>query len=103
MGKEFFRSMEIEPLADRILVERPPLLKSGSIIIPDQAQRRHASLRCTVKAVGKGCELGLQRGEQVIISPYGGKWLDEAGNPVEAPENAVLFVLSEEDVIARIK
>ena len=73
--------MNIQPLADRVLITPAPAEeKIGGIIIPDTAKEK--PLRGTVKAVGKGTkdeEMILKEGDTVLYGKYAGTELEIEG------------------------
>ena len=73
--------MNIQPLADRVLIlPAPAEEKIGGIIIPDTAKEK--PLRGTVKAVGKGTkdeEMILKEGDTVLYGKYAGTELELDG------------------------
>lgn len=92
----------MKPLFARVLLKRKRFDKSaGGIIIPGDAQKRLASLRCTVVALGPTCECDLKPGDEVLIGIHAGTWVNEDGSPVTEPEKAEFFVCQEEDVILK--
>jgi co-chaperonin GroES (HSP10) len=93
----------IQPLGDRILLKRNVAEKVGSILLPDDAQKRLAKLRCEVIRCGPACEWGLRPGDEVIIGQYAGTWLTEEGSPVVEAEEAFFYICGEADIIAVIR
>jgi co-chaperonin GroES (HSP10) len=93
------------PLFDRVLLRRKVAEKIGNLFIPKDAQKRHASLRCEVVLLGPDCALQgkLKPGEQVLISRYGGDWLNKDGKPITDAEEAEYFVVGERDLICVFK
>jgi len=73
--------MNIQPLADRVLIlPAPAEEKIGGIIIPDTAKEK--PLRGTVKAVGQGTkdeEMILKEGDTVLYGKYSGTELELDG------------------------
>lgn len=94
--------MEVmEPLGARILLHRSVAKKIGSIYIPDEAAKRHASLRCTVLACGPACEWGLKPGDDVLIGRLAGTWANKDGKPVTDVDEAEYFIVMEDDILVR--
>lgn len=92
----------MKPLFARVLLKRKRFDKSaGGILIPSDAQKRLASLRCTVVALGPTCECDLKPGDEVLIGIHAGTWVNEDGSPVTEPEKAEYFVCGEEDIILK--
>ena len=92
----------MKPLFARVLLKRKPATTSrGGIILPDDAQKRYASLRCTVVALGDNCELKgtLEPGDEVLIGIHAGTWINANGDPVFKPEDAEFFIAQEEDLL----
>lgn len=93
------------PLFDRVLLRRQTAQHIGSIIVPKEAQKRYASLRCTVVLLGPDCALraGIQPGDEVLISRYGGDWLNKDGKPITDADEAEYFIVQEKDLICVFK
>ena len=89
--------MNIQPLADRVLIlPAPAEEKIGGIIIPDTAKEK--PLRGTVKAVGKGTkdeEMILKEGDTVLYGKYAGTELELDGEKY--------LIMRQSDVLAVIK
>lgn len=89
--------MNIQPLADRVLiVPAPAEEKIGGIIIPDTAKEK--PLRGTVKAAGRGTkdeEMLLKEGDQVLYGKYAGTELEYEGEKY--------LIMRQSDVLAVIK
>lgn len=89
--------MNIQPLADRVLISPAPVEeKIGGIIIPDTAKEK--PLQGTVVAVGEGKkdeEMILKPGDNVLYGKYAGQELDYMGEKY--------LVMHQKDVIAIIK
>ena len=75
------RTMNIRPLADRVLVlPAPAEEKIGGIIIPDTAKEK--PLHGTIVAAGKGTkdeEMVLKEGDEVLYGKYSGTELEYDG------------------------
>ncbi len=88
--------MNIQPLADRVLIlPAPAEEKIGGIIIPDTAKEK--PLRGTVKAVGKGTkdeEMILKEGDTVLYGKYAGTELELDGEKY--------LIMRQSDVLAVI-
>lgn len=99
----------MQPLFRRVLLEREPAEKRGSIFIPKAAQLRHATLRCKVVAIGPDVndtectKTVIEVGDEVIIGKHAGAWLDAEGSPVEDPEMTKYYIIQDEDILMRIK
>ena len=96
--------MNIRPLHDRVLVKRLELEEQvrGGIIIPDTAKEKPQ--QGTVLAVGPGkrseqsgeiIPLGIEVGQTVLYSKYGGTEVTVAGDEV--------LVLNARDVLAIVE
>ena len=89
--------MNIQPLADRVLIlPAPAEEKIGGIIIPDTAKEK--PLRGTVKAVGQGTkdeEMVVKVGDQVLYGKYSGTELEYEG--------VKYLMMRQSDVLAILK
>lgn len=92
----------MKPLFARVLLERPRADKIGSIHVPEESQRRLATLRCKVIAVGDQCEPEIEElvGKEVLIGRFAGDWIHLEGVPgmPEDPEKE-FFICQEEDIL----
>lgn len=89
--------MNIQPLADRVLV-KPALAeeKIGGIIIPDTAKEK--PLQGEVVAVGNGTkdeEMVLKAGDTVLYGKYSGTELEHEGEK--------FLIMRQSDVLAVLK
>jgi len=92
--------MNVQPLADRILVRRleEAEMKKGGIIIPDTAKEKPQE--CEVVAVGPGrmteegkrVALEVKKGDRVLIGKYSGTDVKLLGDE--------FVILREDDVLA---
>ncbi|MBR4552830.1 MAG: co-chaperone GroES [Bacteroidaceae bacterium] len=90
--------MNIQPLADRVLIKPAPAEEKtvGGIIIPDTAKEK--PLQGTVLAVGKGTkdeEMVLKENDLVLYGKY-------SGTEVEL-EGEKYLIMRQSDVLAVIK
>ena len=90
--------MNIQPLADRVLIEPTPAEETtmSGIIIPDSAKEK--PLKGTVLATGKGTkdeEMVLNEGDTVLYGKY-------AGTEIEL-EGKKYLIMRQSDVLAVIK
>ncbi|MCD8202319.1 MAG: co-chaperone GroES [Prevotella sp.] len=89
--------MNIQPLADRVLVQPAAAEeKIGGIIIPDTAKEK--PLHGTIVAVGNGTkdeEMILKAGDQVLYGKYSGTELEYEG--------VKYLMMRQSDVLAIIK
>ncbi|MDE6485170.1 MAG: co-chaperone GroES [Duncaniella sp.] len=75
--------MNIQPLADRVLIEPTPVeeVTMSGIIIPDSAKEK--PLRGTVLATGNGTkdeEMVVKKGDNVLYGKYAGTEIELEGN-----------------------
>lgn len=89
--------MNIQPLADRVLVlPAPSEEKVGGIIIPDTAKEK--PLNGTIVAVGEGTKdekMILKEGDNVLYGKYAGTELEY--------ENKKYLMMRQSDVLAIVK
>ncbi len=89
--------MNIQPLADRVLISPAPAEeKIGGIIIPDTAKEK--PLHGVVVAVGEGKkdeEMILKQGDNVLYGKYAGQELEYEGEKY--------LIMRQSDVIAIVK
>ena len=91
------KTMNIQPLADRVLVKPAPAEeKIGGIIIPDTAKEK--PLQGEVVAVGNGTkdeEMVLKAGDTVLYGKYSGTELEHEGEKY--------LIMRQSDVLAVLK
>ncbi len=90
--------MNIQPLADRVLIEPQAAeeVTVGGIIIPDSAKEK--PLKGTVVAVGNGTkdeEMVLKAGDSVLYGKYAGTELELEGKKY--------LIMRQNDVLAILK
>lgn len=90
--------MNIQPLADRVLIEPKAAeeVTVGGIIIPDSAKEK--PLKGTVVAVGNGTkdeEMVLKAGDSVLYGKYAGTELELEGKKY--------LIMRQSDVLAILK
>lgn len=89
--------MNIQPLADRVLVlPAPAEEKVGGIIIPDTAKEK--PLNGTIVAVGEGTKdekMILKEGDNVLYGKYAGTELEYEGKKY--------LIMRQSDVLAIVK
>ena len=89
--------MNIQPLADRVLVlPAPAEEKVGGIIIPDTAKEK--PLNGTIVAVGEGTKdekMILKEGDNVLYGKYAGTELEHEGKKY--------LMMRQSDVLAIVK
>jgi len=96
--------MQLKPLFARVLLERPTFQSSGSIIIPDQAKQRYATLKCRVIDKGPEADESVGIGSMVLIGRHAGAWFSAAGDPVVDTESdeGVFYICQDEDIICEV-
>ncbi|MGI9501954.1 MAG: co-chaperone GroES family protein [Geminicoccaceae bacterium] len=96
--------MKLQPLFARVLLERVRAQQVGSIIIPDSVAERHASLKCRVLDAGPTCEPEIRDliGKHVLIGKNAGTWLSAEGNAVPKADEAVFFMVQEQDILCAV-
>ena len=99
--------MSIKPLYARVLLKREKLNQVGSIIIPDDAAKRHSATLCEVVAVGPDVNTSqanteIRVGSTVLIGEYAGTWINEDGRAVTDPETAEYYLVQDEDILAEV-
>lgn len=87
--------MNIQPLADRVLIEPTPVeeVTMSGIIIPDSAKEK--PLRGTVLAAGNGTkdeEMVVKKGDNVLYGKY-------AGTEIEL-EGTKYLIMRQSDILA---
>jgi len=101
--------MKLQPCYARILLQREKQEKVGSILIPDEAKKRHATTRCQIIGMGPTADRdhpegpkinGLEEGMTVIIGKYAGDWINTEGKMVTNAEDAEYYVIQDVDVLA---
>lgn len=94
---------KLAPFFDRVLLRREKLTKVGSILMPESAKKRMASLKCEIVAVGETVEPSIRVGMTVLIGKYAGDWLNATGDVV-APESdeAEFYICSEKDLLCEV-
>ena len=85
--------MKWEPLFGRVLLERAQL-KTTSIIIPPNAEKRNAPCHGKVLSVGPTADKSITVGDTVIFGVHAGTWL-------KTPDGKELFACQDEDLIAK--
>lgn len=88
----------IKPLFARVLLQRERAKKIGNIILPDDAQRKHAFTKARVIAVGPSADDSIEVGAEVLIGRYAGDWLNEDGSPGQTEDE--YFIVQDEDILA---
>lgn len=92
----------IEPLFARVLLHREKREKIGTIILPENQQKRLSSLKCKVVAKGPGADESIEVGSEVLLGRFAGDWINEDGEPGE-PDVAEYYIAQDEDILAVVK
>ena len=92
----------IKPLFARVLLRREKEEKIGSIILPDDAQKRYASLRCKVLAVGPAADPSIAVGTTVLIGQHAGAWINLKGTP-GLPDGEERYIVQDEDILCEVR
>lgn len=111
-------SESYRPLFGRVLIERDVLKKVGSILIPEEQQKRQAILKGKIIALGETAgwtktynESGQEKvvrsinvGDVVSFGRHAGTWLDKSyGVAKENSDDAAFFLCEDEDLLAVIE
>lgn len=106
------------PLFGRVLLERTLLKKVGSIIIPEEQQKRQAICKGKIVALGETAgwtrsynEQGTEKmarsinvGDTVSFGRHAGTWLDSSyGVAANDKDDAPYFLCQDEDLLAVIE
>ncbi len=94
--------MNIKPLFARVLLERHKVEKIGSIQLPESMAKQQARLKCKVLAVGPHADESIKTGSVVLIGRHAGDWLNTEGKPVSNADDAELFIVQDEDILAEV-
>lgn len=95
----------LKPFGARVLLERRAANQVGSILLPDSAAKRHASLKCRVLETGPACDGTIKPGMDVLIGAHCGTWLDASGTPLSPEQGAKegsLYIVMDEDILAEV-
>jgi co-chaperonin GroES (HSP10) len=96
----------MKPLFARVLLEREKQEKIGSVLLPQDSQKRMAALRCKVIACGPTCEEDIKSlvGKDVLIGRHAGDWINEHGIP-GIPDNGTVerYIVQEEDLLVALE
>lgn len=95
--------MKLEPLFARVLLKREDLAKKGSIIIPDEVQKKHASRKGVVIAKGPEASESIKIKSTVIFAEYSGTWVNSEGSVVAGPEQAEFYLVTDDDILCEVK
>ncbi len=89
--------MALQPLFARVLIKRDGVGKIGSILIPEDAQKRNAQAKGTVVAVGPTCEPEIREliGRTVVFGKYAGEWIKDGDDEV--------YLVQEEDLLGVVE
>lgn len=106
------------PIFGRVLIERDVLKKVGSILIPEEQQKRQAILKGKIVALGETAgwtraydESGQEKmvrtihvGDIVSFGRHAGTWLDKSyGVAKENSDDAAFFLCQDDDLLAVIE
>lgn len=97
-------TVPFNPWFDRVLLKRERRQKVGSIIVPEDAQRRNSRARGEIVAVGDQCMDRTREaiGKTVLFGVHAGAWLD--ANGVEKPaDDADFFICAETDILGDVE
>ena len=92
--------MKIEPLGDKVVVERlePEEVTSGGIVLPDSAKEKPQEGKVVAVGIGRQTESGevvrmsVKKGDRILFTSY-------AGTEVTV-EGKEYLVMPEEDILA---
>ena len=95
--------MNIQPLGDRVLVQRLEAeeIKKGGIIIPESAQEKPMEAKVIALGTGKVLEDGtkvdfeVKKGDRILIGKY-------SGTDIKLDDEEYL-ILSQDDILAIVK
>jgi chaperonin GroES len=95
--------MKIQPLGDRVLVQRLEAaeIKKGGIIIPESAQEKPMEAKIIALGTGKVLEDGtkvkfkIKKGDRILIGKY-------SGTDIKLDDEEYL-ILSQDDILAIVK
>lgn len=104
MGDDFF--VPLRPMFDRVLLKRQKMKQSGSILLPDEAARRHAPNKGEVVAVGPNADPGVKKGSFYVFGAYSGTWINENGTPLPhsdaVSDDAEFYLCVDTDLLAEV-
>ena len=95
--------MRLKPLFARVLLQREKFEKAGSIIIPVDQQKRYASTRCKVLAVGLDADDSIEVGMTVLVGQHAGAWINAEGNPASDNDEEEFFITADEDLLCIVE
>ena len=95
--------MNIQPLGDRVLVQRLDVaeIKKGGIIIPESAQEKPMEAKIIALGTGKVLEDGtkvefeVKEGDRILIGKY-------SGTDIKLEDEEYL-IISQDDILAIVK
>lgn len=90
----------LKPLYARVLLKREEL-KTGSIIVPEEAKARHAPTKGVVIAKGPDADDAVEIGKTYLWGAFAGAWLNKDGTPYTGGEDQY-YVCADEDLIAEV-
>jgi len=107
-----------QPKFARVLIRREVKKQIGSIILPGDSQKRHASCEGVIVALGETAGITesydtdsnsvvlrtLKVGDRVIFGRYSGTWLDATyTGKGEDADDGTLFICQDQDILAVIE
>lgn len=93
----------LKPLFARVLLRRDKLEKVGSILIPNEQQKRYARTRATVIAVGPTADESIKPGMAVLVGQHAGAWINAQGDPAGDTNEEEYFIAQDEDILCEIE
>lgn len=86
--------MKLNPKWEYVILERETEEKIGSIIVPDEYQKRNMDSIGVVQSVGDGAEDWVKGlvGETVVIKQHAGNWMKISGEE--------FFPIHQDDILA---
>lgn len=112
-AEEASNVVKYKPLFGRVLIKREVHEKIGSVLLPDNIQKRHAKCEGVVVDKGPTADESIQIGSRVIFGRHAGTWLDATYGLVRDPsgkavgvsdqDDGTLFLCQDEDILAFIE
>jgi len=94
--------LPLNPLFDRVLLQRPRQTKIGSIHIPEQFAKRNAPTRGMCVATGAACDETIEIGKSYVFGVHAGTWINADGMAVPNDDDGEFFVCVDTDLIAEV-
>lgn len=92
--------MKMRPLFARVLLRREKLARVGSLLVPSDVQKKHATLKCKVIAKGPTADEDVPLGANVLLGRFAGDWINAEGKPVTSEDDDEFFICQDEDILA---